>query len=82
MCVVEIILTTKLPMNKNYTLTKTIHEYQFNEFITDEELVRVTDVFDGMHTKISKQVLQNILNYSRALEVHYTNWLQSQMILN
>jgi len=69
-------------MNKNSTLSKNISEYQFNEFITDEELIRITDVFENMRVKISKKILQNILSYSKVLEVHNTERLQSQMILN
>lgn len=82
MCVIKSILTTKLPMNKHSTLTKTISEYQFKEFISDEELLRITDVFANMKVKISNRVLQNILNYSKVLEVQKTDWLQSQIILN
>jgi len=69
-------------MNKNSTLTKTISEYQFNEFISDEELISVTNVFENMKAKISKKILQNILSYSKILEVHNMERLQSQMILN
>jgi len=82
LCVTKLILTTKLPMNKNSTLTKNISEYQFKEHISDEELLRVTDVFENMKIKISNKILQNILNYSKVLEVRKTDWLQSQMILN
>ena len=82
MCVTTIVLTTKLPMTNNSTLTKIISEYQFNEFISDEELLRVTNVFVDMKVKISKRILQNILSYSKVLEVHNMDGLQSQVILN
>jgi len=82
LCVTTIVLTTKLPMTNNSTLTKIISEYQFNEFISDEELLRVTNVFVDMKVKISKRILQNILSYSKVLEVHNMDGLQSQVILN
>ncbi len=82
MCVTKTVLTSKLPMNKYSTLTKNISEYHFKENISDEELLRITDVFANMKIKISKKILNNILNYSKVLEVQNTDWLQSQMILN
>ena len=69
-------------MTNNSTLNNFISEYQFNEFITDEELMRITEVFNKMKTKISSKILDNILNYSKVLEVHSSDRLKSQMILN
>ncbi|MCK5856488.1 MAG: hypothetical protein KAG64_03300 [Bacteroidales bacterium] len=69
-------------MNNNSTLTKTIYEYEFKEFISDEDLLNDSNVFANMEVKISKRILQSILNYSKALEVRNTDWLQSQIILN
>jgi len=69
-------------MKRHSTLTNFISDYQFNEFITDEELIKITDVFVKMKVKISKKILVNIQNYSRVLEVHNLDGLRGQMILN
>ena len=81
-CVKLLVLTTKLPMNRHSTLSNYISEYQFNERISDEELIRVTNVFANLKVKISKRVLQNILSYSKVIEVHRLEGLQSHIILN
>ena len=69
-------------MNRHSTLTNFISEYQFNEVISDEELISITNVFANMKVKISKRILQNILSYSKVLEVQGSDRLRSQMILN
>ncbi len=69
-------------MNRHSTLTNFISDYQFNEFISDEELISVTNVFANMKVKISKRILHNILGYSKVLEVQGSDRLRSQMILN
>jgi hypothetical protein len=69
-------------MNRYSTLTNYISEYQFNETISDEELISITNVFVNMKVKISKRVLQSILSYSKVLEVQGSDRLKSQMILN
>jgi len=69
-------------MKKHSTLTNFISEYKFKEIISDEELLKLTDVFENTKIKISMRILSNVLSYSKILEVHNMDRLQSQMILN
>ena len=69
-------------MSNNFTLENFISEYQFNEFITDEELLKITEVFTKMKSGIPRRILRNILAYSRAVEFHKMDRVESRMILN
>lgn len=69
-------------MNNNYSLNNYISEYNFKELISDEELMKVTEVFTNMQLRISRRILENIRAYSKVLEIHKPGGLESHMILN
>ncbi len=69
-------------MNNNYSFNNYISNYKFKELISDEELMKVTEVFANVQLRIPRRILENIRAYSKVLEIHKPGGLESHMILN